>query len=456
MPVAPRFEGLAAITVVAIGQLVSQIGSGMTTFALIYWVWQKNGQALDVTIIAAFSFGPLYLLTPLAGALVDRWDRKLVMMVSDLAAVLGSVAILILLHFDRLSMGPILAITAFSGAFRAFQMPAYGAAVTVMVHKKDYARVSGILSLPQSTSLVVAPILAGALLGLIGFEGILAVDIATFGVAVASLAMITVPPPPPLADGEVPQGLASEMLFGWRYIRERPPLLGVLATLFSFNFAFMLAMSLLAPMILARTGNDEVVLGLVQSIFGVGGLVGAAMLGIWGGSRRRIDGVLTGILTTSLVACVGMGLSKTPLGWYLAAFFGALMVPVINGCSQAIWQAKVAPGVQGRVFAFRRVLGQSSALPAFLVAGPLTDRVCEPAMSPGGALAPVLGGLLGTGPGAGMSLIFTVSGILGMLIAVVAFSTEKVRRVEELLPDHAPTAEPVGSGVLEPPGGSAS
>jgi MFS family permease len=432
---------MAAIGVVASGQLVSQIGSAMTSFAILYWAWQETGQATNVTLLGAFSFGPLYLLTPLAGALVDRWDRKLVMMASDLAEVLASATILLLLHFDRLGFGALLALTAFSGAFRAFQVPAYGAAVTTMVHKRDYARVSGILSLPQSTALVVAPSLAGALLGPIGLEGILVVDVLTFGVAVACLATISVPAPPASEGVDSRRGLGSEMLFGWHYIRRRPPLLGILATLFFFNFAFMLPISLMPPLILARTGNDELVLGLVQSLFGIGGLLGAAGLGIWGGSRRRIQGVLTGIFASSLFAGLAMGLGRTPLAWCLAAFFGSLTLPVLNGCSQAIWQSKVAPDVQGRVFAIRRVLSQSSALPAFLVAGPLTDWVVEPAMRPGGAWAPVFGGLVGTGPGAGISLIFVAAGLLGMAIAVVAYSVDQVRLVEALLPDHAGEGE---------------
>lgn len=441
---------MAAISVVAAGQLVSQLGTGMTSFALIYWMWQETGQALNVTILAVFSFGPLFILTPLAGALVDRWDRKLVMMVSDLAAALGSVTILILLHFERLGFGALLAVTAFSGAFRSFQVPAYGAAVTMMVRKKDYARVSGILSLPQSASLIVAPILAGALLGPVGLKGILVLDILTFCVGVASLAVIVVPSPAETAGGGEPAGLVSEMLFGWRYIRERPPLLAILATLFSFNFIWMLPVCLLPPMILARTGNDELILGTVQSLFGAGALAGAVWLGVWGGFRRRINGVLTGIFTTSLIACVMMGLAKSPQGWYPAAFFGSLMLPVINGSTQAIWQAKVAPDVQGRVFAIRRVLSQSSAIPAFLVAGPLADWVCEPAMRPGGAWEPIFGDLVGTGPGAGMSLIIMASGLLGMVIAVVAASMTKVRFVEDQLPDFSTVSEPLDSGVLEP------
>ncbi len=441
-PSGVRFQGLGAISVVAIGQLVSLLGSGMTTFGLTIWVWQTTGEATHIALLAACNFGPLFLLTPLAGVLVDRWDRKLVMMVSDLASGMGSIAILALLLLDRLDMPLLYLIIAFSGAFRAFQVPAYGAAATMMVEKKHYARVSGILSMPQSSSLILSPILAGALLGLIGFVGILIVDVVTFCVAVASLALIHVPPPTESEEGRSGgPGLGSEMLYGWRYIRMRKPLLGLLVTFFCFNFAMMAPISVLPPMVLARTGNDEMILGAVQALLGLGSLAGALLLSFWGGPRRRIRGVLLGIMVMGLANGVAMGLADSPWGWYVAGFFGSAALPVIAGCTQAIWQAKVPPDVQGRVFAIRRFLSQGSALPAFLIAGPLADHVFEPALAADGAWASFLGPVVGTGPGAGIALMFVLAGLLGMATGIAAYGTKTVREVEELLPDYGAAAE---------------
>lgn len=425
---------------VAIGQLVSLLGSGMTTFGVTIWVWQTTGQATQIALLSACAFGPLFLLTPLAGVAVDRWDRKLVMMVSDVASGVGSIAILVLLLLDRLDITHLYFICAFSGAFRAFQVPAYGAAATVMVEKKHYARVSGILSMPQSSSLILAPVLAGALISLIGLTGILILDVVSFCFAVASLALIHVPPPPESEDGRVSASLGSEMLYGWRYIRMRKPLLGFLMTFFCFNFAMMTSLSVLPPMVLARTGNDEIILGTVQALLGLGSLAGALLLSLWGGPRRHVRGVLLGMVVMGLMNGVAMGLAGSPWGWYVAAFFGSSAFPVIAGCTQAIWQTKVPPDVQGRVFAIRRFLSQGSALPAFLIAGPLADRVFEPALAADGAWAPLFRPLVGVGPGAGIALMFVLTGLLGMATGIAAYASKKVRRLEDLLPDYSAAA----------------
>jgi DHA3 family macrolide efflux protein-like MFS transporter len=189
-------------------------------------------------------------------------------------------------------------------------------------------------------------------------------------------------------------------------------------------------------MILSRSGNDSIVLGTVQSVFGVGGVVGGLLMSAWGGLKRRVYGLLLGLVSSSLLGSILMGLGRGAAAWVAAAFFFLLVNPITNGCSQAIWQSKVPPELQGRVFSTRALLARASQPVALFVAGPLADRVMEPAMAAGGFLAPVFGWLVGTGPGAGMALIFIFAGLVGAATGLGGFLFDAVRNVEDILHDH--------------------
>lgn len=429
--------GMVGFSIVWFGQLVSLLGSGMTTFAISIWAWQETGQATALALAGFFGFGPTILLSPFAGAIVDRYNRKLVMMLSDLAAGLATVALLILYSSGQLELWHIYLANAFAGAFAAFQFPAYSAAVTTMMEKKHYARATGMLSLAESASGIFAPVLAGALLGFIGIGGIMTFDIITFLVAIAALLVVHIPEPRITQDGLRSRGnFFRESFFGFRYIFEKPGLLGLQLVFFAINFIAMFSFILIAPMILARTGNNELALGSVQSIGSIGGLIGGLVLSAWGGPKRKVNGVLIGMIVISLSQGL-IGIGQALVIWAAGNFIVAFTLPILNGSNQAIWQSKVAPDVQGRVFATRRLIAQITAPVAMLLAGPIADQIFEPAFMPGGALADsMLAGVVGTGPGAGMGMMFVISAVLGVVVGLSGYAFPVVRNVEEDLPDH--------------------
>ncbi len=424
-------------TVVWAGQFVSLLGTGMTGFALTIWAWQLTGKATALALVGLFNFTPTVLMSPIAGALVDRWNRKLVMMLSDLVAGLTTMVVLALIAASRLEIWHLYATGAVSGAFQAFQFPAYSAAVSMMLHKDQYARANGMIGLAGSASNIIAPVAASVLLGLIGTTGIMAFDVLTFIVAIGALLPVHIPNPPRTQsmDGARPS-LLRDSVFGFRYIFERPSLLGLQLVFFSINLVMSLSLPLRPPMILARTNDNTIILGSVQSALGVGGVLGGALMSVWGGPRRRVHGVLMGMALSSLLGTMATGLGREPLIWAFAAFSTMLFLPIINGCNQAIWQAKVPPEVQGRVFATRRLIAQITAPVGMALAGPLADWVFGPAMMPGGALAPLFGWLVGVGPGAGISLLFIVTGLIGALVGLSGYAFVSVRDAEDILPDH--------------------
>ncbi len=428
---------MRAFLIVWFGQVISMLGSAMTTFALTIWAYEITGSATALALVSFFSFGPAILFSPVAGALVDRWNRKLVMMLSDLGAGVSTIAVFILYSTGNLQIWHLYVAGAVSGVFAVFQWPAYSAAISTMLPKDQYARASGLLGLADSASNVFAPIFATALLVIIGISGVMIIDIVTFLFAVGSLLIIFVPQPEVSAAGTEAKGnLLSESVYGFRYIVRRPSLLA-LQLIFSFiNLTGGFAYALVAPMLLARTGNNEAILATVQSLGAVGGIVGGLLLSVWGGPKRRIQGVLLGIVGASLFGHVFMGVGQVVLIWAFASFARAFFLPLLNGSNQAIWQAKVAPDVQGRVFAARRMIAQITGPLSILLAGPLADRIFEPAMQAGGSLTPLFGGLVGMGAGAGMGLMFLLAGVLSLVVGVGGYMLPIVRNAEDLLPDH--------------------
>jgi hypothetical protein len=217
--------------------------------------------------------------------------------------------------------------------------------------------------------------------------------------------------------------------------------LGLQLVFFCGNLFAGIAFTVFAPMILARTGNNSVIFGTVQSVGAVGGVIGGVIMSAWGGFKRRVHGVLLGWMLASMGG-VMLGLGRGLWFWAPAAFLIFCFTPLINGSNQAIWQAKVAPDVQGRVFAARRLIAWFTNPITPLIAGPLADFVLEPGMRAGGSLTGVFGWLVGTGPGAGMALLIIFASLLTTLVGATGYLVPVVRNAEDILPDHDAVTAP--------------
>lgn len=437
-PSAKRPTGMLGFTIVWIGQIVSLLGTSMTGFAMTIWAYEKTNAATALALVGFFFVAPMLIVSPFAGAMVDRFNRKFMMMISDIASGIGSFAILILYTTGHLQIWHLYIIVAFQGIFQSFQWPAYSAAISTMIPKANYGRANGMLSLADTASNIFAPILAGSLLGIIGVPGILLIDLATFIFAIGALLFVHIPQPRVTEEGKQAQGsIFKETVFGFRYILSRPSLLALQLVFLTGNFVTGIPGAVQAAMVLANTSSSEKALAYVNSAGAVGGVLGGLVMSAWGGPKRRVHGVLMGWFICSLVGNVLMGFGRVIPVWAVAAFAGMFFVPIINGSNQAIWQAKVPPDLQGKVFSIRRLIAWFVSPLAMLVAGPLSDKVLEPAMrNPQSTLATTLGGLIGTGPGRGMALLFIIGGILACLIGLGGYTIRILREADTLLPDH--------------------
>ena len=431
-----RPSGMFAFIVVWLGQIVSVLASSMSQFGLTIFMYEKTQSATALGLMQVFYFVPFLLISPIAGVMVDRHNRKMMMMVSDLASGLATIGILLVLYFDVWQFWHMYLAAVIFGLGTAFQWPAYSAAISTMVPKEQLGRANGLMSLMEAGPGVIAPILAGALLPVIKLTGILFFDVATFILAIGALLIVHVPQPVRTEEGaKASGGMLKEAAYGFKYIFARPSLLGLQLVFFAGNLFAGMAFTLLAPMILSRTGNNSLLFGSAQSAGAIAGLVGGVLMSIWGGFKRRVHGVLFGWIISGIgMAIIGLA-GGLPI-WITGLAISSIVIPLVNGSNQAIWQSKVAPDLQGRVFASRRLIAWITNPISPIIAGTLADFVLEPAARAGTGLPAAFSWLVGTGPGSGMGLLIVFCGLVGVLVGVVGYFVPAIYNAETILPDH--------------------
>jgi MFS family permease len=380
---------------------------------------------------------PGVFLSPFAGTLIDRWNRKLVLALSDFGAAISTVILLVLFYTDSAEIWHLYVTGALSSTFGAFQFPAYSAVITTMVPKEQYARANGMRSVIGSASGIAAPLLAGALLAIVNIPTIMIIDLVTFSIALLTLLIVNIPQP---KTSEQPEGgqstIWSETVHGLRYILDRRSLVAIFLYLSLSNIHSGFGYPLMAPTILAKTFNDPVVLGVVNSVDSVGLLAGGLVMSIWGGPRKRIHAVNLSFIFWGLFGAFIFGPAWSLTFWLIGSFVMAFVHPVINSAYIAILQAKIAPDVQGRIFGIENALTTVTFPLSQLLAGQLADRVFEPALMPGGSLVNSLGPIFGVGAGAGMGLTMFIGGMIAIFTGVMGYLIESIREIETILPDH--------------------
>ncbi len=417
--------------IIWVGQLVSSIGSNMSGFATAIWAWEITGKATTLTLVGFFSLLPSMAIAPISGVIVDRFNRKLLMMVGDTVAVLMTITMMLLYLDNNLQIWHLYLASAIVGTFNQFQSLAYSASVSLLIPKQHYTRASSLEFLSSYGSDIIAPALTGYLYQIIGLLGIWLIDISTFTIAIISLLFIRIPKPLELAAHENPTHIWQGLGFGLRYIFERKSLLVLLIITFLFWFAHDVGDSLYSAMILSRTGNDTVILGSLAAAAGFGGVTGAIIMSTWGGFSKKIKGVLWGMIGAGLSKIV-FGVGRTSWIWIPAQFCSSFNFPVNGSCDNAIWLAKVAPHLQGRVFGAHSLVLQFASAVAYLIAGPLADNVFTPRLDNQG----VFGGIFGTGAGAGIAMLYVICAVCMLLVGLIGFYVPLLRNVEQILPDH--------------------
>lgn len=438
-----RASGFAGFTVMWAGQILSQVGTRMTNFAIGIHVYQTTHSSLDVTLLTFVAFGATVIFSPVAGALIDRWSRRTTIIASDVGS--GAVTLLLLCVYlvGDAQLWQLYVVNFLTGAFLAFQAPAYGAAITVMIEKGGYTRANAMMTMLRAAPYVAAPAIAAPLLSAIGIDSVLAVDAASYLLAIATVFAVKLPPNP--VREHVSKGISGfrqDIGTAFRYIAHRRPLVGLLSIMLSISFLSALGWVLFTPLILARTDGSANAVGIVQAVGAIGGTGAGVVLAMLRPTDKKIFRMLVAILVLGVPGRIFFAFDGVWI-WSVALFLGWGALPFIDGYNQSIWQEKTPPELQGRLFAAVQMAENIASPIAYLAAGLLADHVLEPAMRPHGWLAPVFGPITGTGPGTGIAVLYVLSGLGAVVVAVVGFLTPSIRHAEALLPDG-------GDDVAEP------
>ena len=402
------------------GKTVSSLGSGMTSFALLLWVYQVKGTATSVTLMALFAYLPSIAVDFLAGAAVEPLDKKKVMLASILASSLGTVALLALHDTGALTVGWLYAVSAFLSLTSAFQSPAVNVAVTILVRPEHYPRASGLQSMSDAIQTMAAPVLATLLFTTGGLSSVLTIDLVSFGCCfLLILSFVQIPAQP--AQPTSPSLLRSA-LDGLVWLREHTALFKLIEFMAFVNLlAYLTGFGLQEAMILARTGNNQAVLSVVVAASGVGTLAGS--LGVTIGRRvpkRRVRAALIACAASFAFGDTLLALGRSAAVWILGMLGTYLPLPYLDANLTTVMRTTIPVPMQARVFSARDTLQFCTIPLGLLVGGPLADHVFEPVMRAQGRLGHALSLMVGTGPGAGMAVMFLLTAIIGTVTSLVA------------------------------------
>src|SRR6266545_3279759 len=409
-------------TALSAGLLVSVLGSAFTGLALAVWVFQTTGSVTQYGITLVLNFLPGILFAPVAGALVDRWNRRTILMVSDALNAVTVLALALLSMAGVLRLWHVFVVIGVGSLLRAIQMPALNSVVVLLAPKEHVGRANGMVLLAQAIGNTVGFAAGGVLLVAIGL-------------------FVAIPAPPRSAAGSADAGrLLGEIRQGWRYLSTRRVLVALIAFYAALQFTVGYVDALFTPLVLSFASAKA--LGLVVAFTGVGMLLGSVLLTTWGGPRRRIHGLAGFALPLGLFLFLGALRPSVPL-IIVAALSFTLCFTVIDGTTRSVLQLEIEPDMQGRAFATFNMVTNAVLCASYALAGPIADHWFEPLLRAGGALADTVGAVIGVGPGRGMALLVLLFGVVVLATSVVAYLQPGLRN----LPDRPAGGE---AGEAEP------
>jgi DHA3 family macrolide efflux protein-like MFS transporter len=419
------------------GLMISAVGSGLSTFALGLWVLRETGSTTQFALTFLATALPAIAVSPLAGAVADRYDRRQIMIISDFASAAVTFALAALLMAGHLDVWHVYVGVGASALFDAFRSPAFAASIPQLVPRERLENANAVVQTANAVAAIVSPLLAGAMVGSLSFAVVLAVDGATFVAGLVTLLFAAIPKVVRVTRA-ANVGALVEALAGWRYVQQSPGLVGLLAIYATNYFVFAMACVLIAPLLL--TFATPAMLGVQYAIGGVGLFLGGLLVTALGGPKKRINGVL-GYSALGGLALAVHGLRPSFTLVTVAGFVLFLTMPTITSSSTALWQTKVPLDLQGRCFAIQHLVFHVVTALGYLLAGPLSDLVFEPALSAHGVLAGSIGALIGVGPGRGIALMFILLGATMSTVAIAAARVPAIRHVDGLPDATVPVAE---------------
>lgn len=423
-------SGIRDFALLFAGQTVSQLGTNMTSFALIIWAYTKSGQAMASSMLAVCSTVPYLIVSLFGGAVVDNGNKKKIMLLCDFAAAVCSLVVLSCFIRGILKIWILCVVNMISGFMSAFQTPASQVAVSLMVDPKDYTRVGGVQSVVGSIAGILTPVLAAGLLSVGGLGLIIVIDLLTFLFAFITL-LLFVRIPDIVQEGQKTSlsEIAGSMKEAVSFLTANQGILVLLMMYSVLEFVGAVSFdSMYSPLILARTGNNEMAVGTISSFMAAGCLAASIMLTVMKQPKRKLTMMYVGSYMC-LTGITLFGMAGNLFQWCVIVFFGCFGAPVYSTCQTVLLREKVSVEMQGRIFSLQGMITGMLSPAGYLAGALLADYVCEPFMQKSGKVQQFLSMFVGSGKGAGIGLIFAAAGVSGILFLVVL---SKNRRIKEL------------------------
>ena len=356
------------------GQALSLLGSRLVQFALVWWMTETTGSETVLTMATAMSYIPMIFISPFAGALVDRWSRRRVMIVADGGIALATALLALLFATGQASLPVVFALLFIRATGSAFHWPAMSAATTLMVPKEHLSRIAGLNQGLHGAALLVSPVAGAFLIKVLPMQGVLAIDVVTALLAILPILFLRIPEPARGGE-EAPQAVLAGFAEGFRFAIRWRGMLMLIGALTLMNLVVNPAFSLLPLYVQKILSGGAVTFGSLQAVFGAGIVLGGLLLTAWGGFKSRI---VTALVSVGVMGFAIIALGLAPQGWTVlvggALLVCGLMEPIANGSFVAAMQAAVPPAMQGRVFSLLSSATQIGTLIGLGLAGPMTGR----------------------------------------------------------------------------------
>lgn len=398
-------------------QSISALGSGMTSYALVLWLYINSGSALKTALLSVCSYAPYVAMSIFAGALSDKWNKKKTMLICDLIAALSTATVLVLIKTENLQVWHLYLINALNGLMNTVQQPAGEVAATLLIPKEYYQKTSGMRSFSQSLNSILTPVIATAVFSFAGIETVIIADLTTFVIAFITL-WIFIRIPETSENEKNSESLLKSAHSGLLWLKNKPLILILILFLSCINLVASTYDAALPAMILSKNNGGETVLGAVNTCVGIAALAGSIITTLIPAPKNRVKAICASLLISMSTENFLLAFGNTPVIWCIGAVLGWLNIPFMNANMDVIFRTEIPSDMQGRVYACRNTLQFFTIPVGFLLGGSLVDNVFEPLMSCQSDDS-LLSILFGMEKGSGAAMMFFVIGIIGVLICMI-------------------------------------
>lgn len=423
--------GLAKFSTIWVGQAASILGSNMSGFAMTIWLWDTTGKASPMVIMSLIRLLAMILLVPFAGSIADRLNRKTVLIVSDAIGAFVTFITLILLISGKLTVSFVYLVGFLNQVFNIFHSISYEAMKVQVVPPEQLGRAAGMSNLSDSFSGVLAPIVAAALIPLVGYAGVLLIDLVSFAFAFTTICLVEVP------NLKMPEqkrkNIFKDIAEGFKFLFANKVLTWIVVNGTLWSFFYQFGVILTEPMLLARVDGNTLTYGYIRSIFSIAGISGALILTFWGGPKKKRFYFSIFLVLGYSIGMVIVGMSSSFAVWTIGGTVWYISA-ALSSIRNAFYATKVPANMQGRFLAVRMNLNNIVTIVPYLLTGILADKIFEPMMS-NPSLSSKFSWLVGSGKGSGMGLMMVLSGTLSALVIASSFFFRQIREADTLLPD---------------------